>query len=73
MSENKLAECLQPFIQADISWGRSAEGLDLGLPIARFIAEAHGDELICDTAPGKGMIATLRLPIAPAAQMRRPG
>ena len=63
MDEKKLAECLQPFVQADMSWGRSAGSLGLGLPIARFIAEAHGGELVCKTAPGQGMIATLKLPI----------
>ncbi len=64
MNTDKLAECLQPFIQADMSWGRPAEGLGLGLPIARFIAEAHGGELVCTTAPGKGMTAALTLPSA---------
>jgi signal transduction histidine kinase len=64
MNGDKLAECLQPFVQADMSWGRPAEGLGLGLPIARFIAEAHGGELICTTAPGKGMTASLKLPSA---------
>lgn len=68
MSQKKLAECLQPFVQADMTWGRPAEGLGLGLPIARFIAEAHGGELICETAPGRGMIAALWFPARPAAK-----
>jgi two-component system, sensor histidine kinase and response regulator len=73
MSKKKLAECLQPFVQADMSWGRPAEGLGLGLPIARFIAEAHGGELICKTAPGKGMIAALWFPAQSAAKTARAG
>ncbi len=58
----KLAECLQPFIQDDMSYGRSAAGLGLGLPIAKSIAEAHGGELVCQTTLGQGLVAALVIP-----------
>ena len=62
MAPSKLAECLQPFIQEDMSYGRIAEGLGLGLPIVKSIAEAHGGELICQSALGQGMVAAIWIP-----------
>ena len=62
LSAAKLRDCLQPFVQDDMSYGRPAEGLGLGLPIAKSIAEAHGGELLFQTAPGQGMLAAIWLP-----------
>jgi signal transduction histidine kinase len=69
ISVTRLRECLQPFVQADMSYSRPAEGLGLGLPIANAIAEAHGGELSVSTTPGSGLTATLRLP--PSADLQR--
>src|SRR4029077_1456712 len=62
LSQATLDECLKPLIQSDMGYGRSAEGLGLGLPIARAIASAHGGELMVETSPGEGMVAAIRLP-----------
>jgi signal transduction histidine kinase len=42
-------------------------GTGLGLPMAKRIAEAHGGDLIVESAPGKGSKFTLRLPLRPRA------
>ena len=63
----KLAECLQPFIQEDMSYGRIAEGLGLGLPIVKAIAEAHGGQLICQSTLGQGMVAAIWIPVISAS------
>ena len=70
ISPAKLAECLQPFIQEDMSYGRPAQGLGLGLPIAKAIAEAHGGELICQSLPGQGTVAAVWVPDLQAAASR---
>jgi two-component system, sensor histidine kinase and response regulator len=62
VAPSKLSECLQPFIQEDMSYGRIAEGLGLGLPIVKSIAEAHGGALICQSALGQGMVAAIWIP-----------
>ncbi len=62
IASSKLAECLQPFIQEDMTYGRIAEGLGLGLPIVKSIAEAHGGQLICQSVPGQGMVAAIWIP-----------
>jgi signal transduction histidine kinase len=61
-----LEQCLQPFFQADMSAARVAEGLGLGMAISRKIVEMHGGELIVESKPGHGTLATLRLPVSTA-------
>ena len=62
LSQQKLKDCLQPFVQENMSYSRPTDGLGLGLPIAKAICEAHGGELAIQTAPGQGMLAAIVLP-----------
>lgn len=62
LTHHKLKECLQPFVQENMSYSRPEEGLGLGLPIAKAICEAHGGELAIQTSPGTGMLAAIVLP-----------
>lgn len=71
VSSAKLAECLQPFVQDDMSYSRAAEGLGLGLPIVKSIAEAHGGELICQSSPGRGFVAAIWIPDLPLPANRQ--
>ena len=43
-----------------------SEGLGLGIPIARGVAEAHGGALEARSRPGAGSVFTLRIPARPA-------
>ena len=43
-----------------------SEGLGLGIPIARGVAEAHGGSLTARSRPGAGSVFTLRIPAKPA-------
>jgi signal transduction histidine kinase len=54
-----LGHLLEPFFTT------KADGLGLGLPLARSIVEAHGGTLRVESAPGEGACVTVRLPLAP--------
>ncbi len=51
-----LGRVFEPFFTT------KADGTGLGLAIARQIAEAHGGDISCESAPGAGTTFTLRLP-----------
>jgi signal transduction histidine kinase len=65
IAAEKLQECLQPFVQEDMSYGRQAAGLGLGLPIVKSIAEAHGGNLVMQSQPGRGLVAGIWIPEIP--------
>ncbi|MGL4590989.1 MAG: hybrid sensor histidine kinase/response regulator [Aestuariivirga sp.] len=62
LTQAKLQDCLKPFMQEDMTYARPVDGLGLGLPIAKAICEAHGGELLVQTAPGQGLVAAICLP-----------
>lgn len=42
-----------------------AEGLGLGLPVARALVESHGGDIVMESAVGEGSLVTISLPVAP--------
>ncbi|MEM9705786.1 MAG: HAMP domain-containing sensor histidine kinase [Pseudomonadota bacterium] len=66
MSEAELARLGGRFTSALGEGVRGAKGAGLGLALAFALAEAHGGSLKLASAPGEGMCATLRLPVAKA-------
>jgi len=62
ISEIDLERVMEPFVQADSTLSRSAEGTGLGLPLSRALMETHGGELTITSDIGSGTVATIRLP-----------
>jgi signal transduction histidine kinase len=62
MAAERIATCLQPFSQENMSRARLAEGLGLGLPIAVEIIRLHGGRLDMHSASGMGVRVEIRLP-----------
>jgi signal transduction histidine kinase len=62
MEPRRIEEYLQPFSQGDMSFTRRAEGLGMGLAIAKRIMELHGGKLVFRSNPGEGTVAGLWLP-----------
>jgi signal transduction histidine kinase len=46
-----------------VRFSRHAEGLGLGLPIAKAIIEAHGGQIVVESIQGEGSIFSITLPI----------
>ncbi len=59
-----LDRVLHPFVQVDSSLSRRHEGTGLGLTLVKAMAELHGGSLQLDSAPGRGTVATVRLPLS---------
>ena len=62
MTEEQIAHCHEPFVQADMSFKRTAEGIGLGLAVARAMIELHDGELHLHSTLGEGTTAEIRIP-----------
>lgn len=62
MSPEQIADCFEPFVQSDMSFRRSVEGIGLGLTVARSMIELHGGVLALRSESEQGTIAMLSLP-----------
>lgn len=62
MPPERIAGCLAPFTQDNMSLSRSSEGLGLGLPISVEIARLHGGTLTMQSEPGKGTEVVIAIP-----------
>ncbi len=64
-----LPHVFQPFWQADHAPARKAQGLGLGLAIAKRLVELHGGAIAVQSeGPGKGTTFIVRLPVASAVR-----
>ena len=62
VSQARLSEIAMPFSQSDMSTRRTKEGLGLGLPLAKSIADAHGATFKLTSIEGEGLSALIVLP-----------
>jgi heavy metal sensor kinase len=71
ISSEDLPQIFDRFFRADKSRTRGHAGEDgcgLGLPIVKWVAEAHGGSVEVTSTPGEGSSFTVHLPLAAAAR-----
>lgn len=62
---DRLARLFRPFENADTEFRHPAQGMGLGLPLARQLAELLGATLDIESREGEGTTATLLVPMRP--------
>ncbi|MCC2113838.1 MAG: hybrid sensor histidine kinase/response regulator [Hyphomicrobiales bacterium] len=67
LTAEQIEAVFDPFFQVDTNIDRQANGIGLGLTVARAIARAHGGECFLLSQPDGGTVARLRLR-APASE-----
>lgn len=60
----RLAEVFEPFVRGEDSRSAETGGAGLGLAIAHSIVAAHGGAIVLENRAGRGLRATVRLPVA---------
>ncbi|KPV49578.1 histidine kinase, partial [Kouleothrix aurantiaca] len=63
-----LAHVFERFYRADRARTRNRGGAGLGLPIVKWIVDAHGGQVRVASEPGVGSRFTIELPLAPAIE-----
>ncbi|HVJ35985.1 MAG TPA: PAS-domain containing protein [Terriglobia bacterium] len=62
MSSADIEVALTPFGQIDNVYSRGRQGTGLGLPLAKYLTEAHGGQLSLASELGHGTCVTMQLP-----------
>jgi PAS domain S-box-containing protein len=62
IDEEDIETVLSPFGQVDNSYQRNANGIGLGLPFTKKLAEMHGGTLSISSVPGQGTTVEIMLP-----------
>ncbi|GIL40106.1 ATP-binding protein [Roseiterribacter gracilis] len=71
MAPGEIRVALEPFGQVENALTRQHDGVGLGLPIAKRLAELHGGSLTVISGTGNGTTVTITLPDAPAMALVR--
>jgi signal transduction histidine kinase len=69
IAEADMPNVFERFYRADKARTRELGGVGLGLSIGRWITEAHSGTIEVHSAPGRGSIFQIRLPISSAANV----
>jgi len=62
MKAEDIPLALQPFGRIASPLKHATEGMGLGLPICKRMAELHGAQLVISSEPGKGTVCTISFP-----------
>jgi two-component system sensor histidine kinase BaeS len=64
IQEQHLPYIFERFYRTDASRSRATGGTGLGLAIVKQVVQAHGGQVVAESAPGRGSCFTFSLPVA---------
>ncbi len=67
IAEEHLDHIWQRFYRADPSHNPGGNNTGLGLPMVKWIVEAHQGSICVESSPGKGSVFTFSLPLVPSS------
>jgi cell cycle sensor histidine kinase DivJ len=71
ISEEDMARLGRPFTQIRNDYTRQFEGTGLGLSLVKGLVSLHQGEMSIESAPGKGTLVTVTLPVEGPAPAER--
>lgn len=69
LPDDQMASVFDPFVRGEDSRNRDSGGAGLGLSIAKAIIQAHGGTVGLANGSPRGLVATIRLPLAPGVML----
>jgi signal transduction histidine kinase len=67
MTEEQCARLFRQYERVERDEIKNIPGTGLGLYLVKHLVDLHGGEIACESAPGKGSVFSVRLPLRPPA------
>jgi signal transduction histidine kinase len=70
IARSEQGKIFEKFYRVETPLASEVAGSGLGLSLVKYIVHGHGGEIVVDSAPGRGSVFTVRLPMEPVETRR---